>query len=425
MLFMGCALLAPGCVVREVREPPPPVVYREPPPPPPAYQPPPPVAYQQPAPVQQDPGWESVSIDPPTQQPAPLAIPYAPPPMVWDPPPPQPYYEAVWVGGHWTWWNGEWVWARGHWSRPPTPGWVYAEPYYEYRGDTVVFVAGFWRPVTHVFVPPPPTVYIPVVQVRVVHVGYTRPIGPHGVFVPAPPGSQPGVIVPCPVGTPPAVVLSAPPVVRPGMVVRPVARGGVVEVYAPAGVTREGRPVTAQAPAVSHEAAQVRPVVVTPVPIRTAGSPRVEPAPFPGQTYPGRTTPATVGAPPVATPVPGPAPTSTVTVRQLPPAPAGQPPVQPVLRPDSMGGHGGPPPWSNGQDEGRKEGQILRPVPASGPAAPVQPAPAVSRPPPSPAQPPVAEAQPASHRTEPPPGQAKPKKVEREEKKGHPEPREH
>jgi hypothetical protein len=42
------------------------------------------------------------------------------------------------------------------------------------------------------------------------------------------------------VGTPPAVVLSAPPVVRPGMVVRPVSRGGAVEVVAPAGVTREG-----------------------------------------------------------------------------------------------------------------------------------------------------------------------------------------
>ena len=42
-----------------------------------------------------------------------------------------------------------------------------------------------------------------------------------------------------------------PPVVRPGMVVHPVSRGGVVEVVAPAGVTREGRPVTARAPVVS------------------------------------------------------------------------------------------------------------------------------------------------------------------------------
>ena len=111
--------------------------------------------------------------------------------MLWDPPPPSPYYDAIWVGGHWTWWNGEWVWARGFWSRPPRVGWVYTEPYYEYRGDAVVFVGGFWRPVTRVFVPPPATVYIPLVQVRVVHAGYARPIGPHGVFVPPPPGSQP------------------------------------------------------------------------------------------------------------------------------------------------------------------------------------------------------------------------------------------
>jgi len=422
---MGCAVLASGCVVREVRESPPPVVYREPPPPPP-----PPVVYQPPqapAPVvQQDPGYGAVSIEPPMDQPAPVAIPWAPPPMLWDPPPPRPYYEAVWVGGHWTWWNGEWVWARGYWARPPNPSWVYAEPYYEYRGETVVFVAGFWRPVTRVFVPPPPTLYIPVVQVTVVHVGYARPIGPQGVFVPAPPGSQPGVIVPAPVGTPPAVVLSAPPVVRPGMVVRPVPRGGVVEVYAPAGVTREGRAVTAQAPVVSHDAAAVHPVVVAPVPVRNAGNPnRVEPAPFPG-----RPVPATVGAPPVATPVPAPAPapaTGTVTVRQPPPPAPGQAPVQPVLRPEQMGGdRGGPRPWANGDD--RSEGPVFKPVPRAEPAArpaPVQPAPAASRP----AAPPVAqstagESQPG-RRVGPPQGHPPaPKKVDPKEKKGHPDPRE-
>ena len=422
---MGCALLAPGCVVREVREPPPPVVYREPPPPPP-----PPVVYQPPpapAPVvQQDPGWEAVSIEPPMEQPAPVAIAYAPPPMLWDPPPPQPYYEAVWVGGHWTWWNGEWVWARGHWARPPTPGWVYSEPYYEYRGDAVVFVAGFWRPVTRVFVPPPPTVYIPVVQVRVVHIGYARPIGPHGVFVPAPPGSQPGVIVPAPVGTPPAVVLSAPPVVRPGMVVRPVPRGGVVEVYAPAGVTREGRPVTAQAPTVAHDAAAVHPVVIAPVPVRNAGyQGRVEPTPFPSRPAPA---PATFGAPPVATPVPAPAaaPASgTVTVRQPPPAPAGQPPVQPVLRPEQMGGpHGGARPWSNGED-----GPVLRPVeraeptPRPAPAAPTGSQAPVASPAPSPA-PEGHPAPPVAKRVDPPGHPRGPKKVEPGEKKGHLDPRE-
>jgi hypothetical protein len=437
MLFMGCALLAPGCVVREVREPPPPVVYREPPPPPPppvAYQPPPPPQYGPPA--QQDPGWESVQIEPPMDQPAPVAIPYAPPPMVWDPPPPRPWVEAVWVGGHWTWWNGEWVWARGHWARPPNAGWVYTEPYYEYRGDAVVFVAGFWRPGYRVFVPPPPTVYIPVVQVRVVHVGYVRPMGPHGVFIPAPPGSQPGVIVPCPVGTPPAVVLSAPPVVRPGMVVRPVpVRGGVVEVYAPAGVTREGRPVTAQAPVVSHDAAAVHPVVVTaPPPVRYDNAPPVRgvtpPAGFPGPRNP----PATIGGTPVASPVPAPSNNGTVQVRQLPSAPAGQPPVQPVLRP---GEHNGPPPWSNGQGRDN-EGPILRPVPRAD--TPNRPQPAQSDPPAgvrpptpiSPAPPPTVSAASrplppgqAKH-VEPAPGRAHPpvKKVDPGERRGHPDPRE-
>jgi hypothetical protein len=442
MLFMGCAVLASGCVVREVREPPPPVVYREPapPPPPPAYQPPPQYSqpqYSQPQygqPVQQDPGWESVQIEPPMEQPAPVAIPYAPPPMVWDPPPPRPWVEAVWVGGHWSWWNGEWVWARGYWARAPNPGWVYTEPYYEYRGDAVVFVAGFWRPSYRVFVPPPPTVYIPVVQVRVVHVGYVRPVGPHGVFIPAPPGSLPGVIVPCPVGTPPAVVLSAPPVVRAGMVVRPVpSRGGFVEVYAPAGVTREGRPVTAQAPAVSHDAASVHPVVVTaPPPVRNDQFPGHvvnRPAPLPGPQS------ANVGGTPIATPVPS--NSGSVQVRPLPPAPAGQPPVQPALRPEAMGGQPGPRPWSNGQGR-ENEGPILRPD-QRGQDMPPRPQPAQSDPPVvrqptpvTPAPPPAVSAASRplppgqARKLEPAPGRANPpvKKVDPGERRGHPEARE-
>jgi hypothetical protein len=436
MLFMGCALLAPGCVVREVREPPPPVVYREPPPPPPAYQPPPqpypqPVQPQYGQPVQQDPGWESVQIEPPMEQPAPVAIPYAPPPMVWDPPPPRPWVEAVWVGGHWSWWNGEWVWARGHWARPPNAGWVYTEPYYEYRGDAVVFVAGFWRPTYRVFVPPPATVYIPIVQVRIVHVGYVRPVGPHGVFIPAPPGSQPGVIVPCPVGTPPAVVLSAPPVVRPGMMIRPVPRSGVVEVYAPAGVTREGRPVTAQAPSVSHDAAAVHPVVVTaPPPVRNDSFPTrvTRPTGLPGPQS------ANVGGTPVATPVPAPN-NGNVQVRQLPPGQTMQPGV---LRPEQASHTNGPPPWSNGQGR-ENEGPILRPV-QHGSDMPPRPQPAQSDPPVvrqpptpvSPAPPPAVSAvsRPLppgqAKKLEPAPGRAHPpeKKAEQGERHGRQDPRE-
>lgn len=43
------------------------------------------------------------------------------------PPPPsrvevvtvRPYYQAVWVAGHWRWahWRHQWVWVPGHWRR--------------------------------------------------------------------------------------------------------------------------------------------------------------------------------------------------------------------------------------------------------------------------------------------------------------------
>jgi hypothetical protein len=409
MLFMGCALLASGCVVRE---------YRPPPPPPEAYRPPPP-----PPPPVVEPEVEVASayVDPPVDQPPAVAIPWAPPPMRWDPPPPQPYVDAVWIGGHWTWWNGEWVWARGRWARPPTPGYVYCEPYYEYRGDAVVFVAGFWRPVVRVFVPPPPTVYIPVVTVRVVHVGYARPIGPHGVFVPAPPGSQPGVIVPAPVGTPPAVVLSAPPVVRPGMVVRPVPNRGVVEVVAPAGVTREGRPVSAQAPVLPRDAASVHPVVVaSPPPVR---NPTAATSPVFG--HPAG--PVTVGGNPVNVPVstaPGP---STVSGRPQPPGEPGQPVMRPVLKPEAMGGEGvGPRPWSRDGERTGNEGPIVRPVPR--PEAPARPPPVQTEPTPRapvaqsearPASPPVSSS--GSHEAAPPHPRPVPSKVKPDERKGHPD----
>lgn len=374
----------------------------------------------------------SVYIDPPLDQPPAVAIPWAPPPMRWDPPPPQPYVEATWIGGHWTWWDGEWVWARGHWARPPSPAYVWCEPYYEYRGDAVVFVAGFWRPVVRVFVPPPPTVYVPLVQVRVVHVGYARPIGPHGVFVPAPPGSQPGVIVPAPVGTPPAVVLSAPPVVRPGMVVRPVPSRVGVEVVAPAGVTREGRPVTVQAPVLSRDAAAVHPVVVAaPPPMRgTATPPAVDRGPYGvgiGAAAPGRPTPATpetvgtevqtgpirrpfpsVNVPPSGQATPAPVPARPLSTSGE--ASGGQPVVRPRLRPEALGGEkGAPRPWQDSGD--------LRPVPSSRPEVAPRPpvraeapaAPAVA----APAAPPVEAAAPARPRPVP--------KRTPDEKKGHPE----
>jgi len=423
MLLIGCVVLAPGCVVREYREsPPPPVVYRSPPPPPPR-----PV-------VEPDPEVASVEIEPPYEQPAAVAIPYAPPPMLWDPPPAQPWADAVWVGGHWTWWNGEWVWARGHWARPVV-GWTYCEPYYEHRGDNVIFVAGFWRPVNRVFVPPPPTMYVPVVQVRVVHVGYARPVGPHGVFVPAPPGSQPGVIVPAPVGTPPAVVLSAPPVVRPGMVVRPAPRPGVVEVVAPAGVTREGHPVTAQAPVVSNAAASVHPVVVVAPPARSVGGPVHavgQPAPGPS-AFPARPSPGpqpTVGGAPVGVPVSPQASTGTVSVRPLPSGPEA-PPVRGAIRPEGTGQVNPPPAWATGD---RAEGPIVRPVQRPEVAPRPMTAPGSVGPPPAPvappraapstvSAPPVVGAPAGTPRAESPRPRP-PAKVTPEERKGHPDPHE-
>lgn len=397
---MGCVLLASGCVVREYRPPPPPpVVYRAPPPPPP------------PAPIVQPEVEVALDVEPPVDQPVAVAIPWAPPPMRWDPPPPPPYGEVVWVGGHWTWWNGEWVWARGHWARPPTAGYVYAEPYYEYRGDVVVFVAGFWRPMYRVFMPPPRTAYIQVVEVRVVHVGYARPMGPHGVFVPPPPGSQPGVIVPAPVGTPPAVVLSAPPVIRPGMVVRPVSSGGVVEVVAPAGVTREGRPVNARAPVVSRDAASVHPVVVAPPP-PMRGTPT--PAGFDRGPRPTVATPGPVQG--WNRPGPGSSASAPQSAAPASPAPGAQPLVQPMLKPEAMGGQrGNPRAQPEVSDPADREGPVLRPAPPSrGEVAPRPPATraetSVAHPAPSAG--PRAEA-PARARTVPPKPKAEDRKAPR------------
>src|SRR5262245_20318714 len=72
----------------------------------------------------------SIEIDPPLQPPPPVAIEWAPPPLLVDPPPPQPFADAVWVGGYWTW-DGDWVWASGRWVPPPQPRYVFVQPYYE------------------------------------------------------------------------------------------------------------------------------------------------------------------------------------------------------------------------------------------------------------------------------------------------------
>ena len=178
-----------------------------------AYSPPPaagaPVVLSEPPPV------VSVYAEAPLVQPAPLLVPWAPPPMLVQAPPPAPFADAVWVGGYWAW-QSRWVWSAGYWAPPPRPGYLWVEPYYEHRGNAVVFVNGFWCAPGLAFVPPPPTLRL-TLSVALPGVVGTLALGPQGVFVPPPPGSALGLIVPAPIGTPPAVVTGAPAIIHGGM----------------------------------------------------------------------------------------------------------------------------------------------------------------------------------------------------------------
>lgn len=195
-LCLGAAILLPACTVIE----------------------PPPVVMGQPAVVQppvEPPPVVSVYVDPPLVQPEPILVPWAPPPLLVQAPPPPPFVGAVWVGGYWAW-QGRWVWSAGYWDRPPRMGYVWMEPYYEHRGNAVLFVNGFWAAPGVAFVPPPVGLRLSL-SVTLGSAFGVAPLGPQGVFVPAPPGSAAGIIVPAPLGTPPAVVTGAPAVIRPGM----------------------------------------------------------------------------------------------------------------------------------------------------------------------------------------------------------------
>ena len=108
---LGAAALLSACVVEA-----PAPRYVAPPRPAPVY--------QQPAPdysAENDPV-VSVYVDPPLEQPAPIAVQWAPPPMLVEVPPPQPYPDAIWTGGYWAW-EGRWFWSAGRWapSSSPTP----------------------------------------------------------------------------------------------------------------------------------------------------------------------------------------------------------------------------------------------------------------------------------------------------------------
>ncbi len=292
-----------ACVVQPVRSeppayiPPPPPRYVPPPqyippPPPPQYVPPPPPPQYVPPDQSEgyapppDPGYAptdedyvppppqpvvSVYVDPPTEEPDPIGVPWAPPPMLVEDPGPEPFYGAYWTGGYWVW-DGQWVWAHGRWLAPPYAGYGWNEPYYEHRGDIVVFVPGYWRAPNAVFIAPAVGATIIVVAARPGIVMGPRCDGPQGVFVPPPPGSRRGVIVPAPIGTSPAVVVGAPPVIHAGMQIRP-GDNGHVRIEAPAAAMATRRPFNGMAPRIPRLAAAQQPVVRVAAPLPASAAP--------------------------------------------------------------------------------------------------------------------------------------------------------
>jgi hypothetical protein len=253
---LSAAALLTACIVQPL----PPQRYVQPAPQPvPVYDPPP--SY-----VNEDDTVVSAYVEPPLDQPEPIAVAWAPPPMLVEAPPPPPFVEAIWIGGFWTW-EGRWIWAAGRWAPPPRPNFYWVQPYYEHRGEVVVFVPGFWCPPERRFIPPPPGRRIAQAIAGPGLRGGRPPIGPQGVFVPPPPGSRHGLIVPAPVGTPPAVVVSAPPLVNSGMRVRGNGdfdgrngnRGGNVTIDAPPGSTANGQAWQGSVPARANLAAGLAP----------------------------------------------------------------------------------------------------------------------------------------------------------------------
>jgi hypothetical protein len=278
---LAASTLLSACIVQPLPQPAP-RYYPQPVPPAPRYYPAQPVPVQEPVygpedAVEPDEPVVSVYVDPPTYQPEPIAVAWAPPPMLVEAPPPQPYYGAIWTGGYWVW-QGRWVWAAGRWSAPPQPDFLWVQPYYEHRGDVVIFVPGFWCPPQRHFVPPPPGLSINVTVGIGGFVGH-RPSGPQGSFVPPPPGSRQGLIVPAPIGTPPAVVMSAPPVLRPGMRVRgnpdfgsrPDNRPANVTIEAPQGTTANGQAFNGTVPGRANLAASLPPQVHANAPVPNSG----------------------------------------------------------------------------------------------------------------------------------------------------------
>ena len=329
----------------------------------------------------------SVYEDPPIAQPSPVAVRWAPPPMLVESPPDTPYPGAVWIGGYWVW-NGTWVWAHGRWAHAPRPSYYWVHPYYENRNGAVIFITGYWSPPSAVFIAPPVGVHIEFAFVAAGVVPGPQPIGPVGVFVPAPPGSRLGIIVPAPIGTPPAVVTGAPPVVNVGMRIqnnvnsnnttinnnvtnnvtnnitntRNVTYVTNVTIIAPASATATGQAISAIMPAQAHVAAAMKPVVNAPAPRPTSNQAiqAFVPGRAPAVLPPPQTVHVVAPIALLARPLPAEAPAASHTpastaLNGTPPTPPASPTFSPTGTPPKVATPARPLPTEHRASSGQQE----------------------------------------------------------------------
>jgi hypothetical protein len=57
----------------------------------------------------------------------------------------QPFPEAVWVPGYYTWQQNQYTWTPASWQRPPAGRTTWVPPRWERRDDQFIFTEGYWR----------------------------------------------------------------------------------------------------------------------------------------------------------------------------------------------------------------------------------------------------------------------------------------
>jgi hypothetical protein len=57
----------------------------------------------------------------------------------------RPSPRHVWVAGYWVWHSNKHDWVAGHWEVPPRGKTAWVEARWDRRGDSFVFIEGFWR----------------------------------------------------------------------------------------------------------------------------------------------------------------------------------------------------------------------------------------------------------------------------------------